>query len=819
MNFSAVQGAFVGGEISPSLWARVDQTFYQTACRQMLNFFFLPQGGASNRAGFKLICPAKYDNQPFILEAFKFSYIQAYTLEIGGGYMRFIKDGGQIVTSGVAAYNAGTSYNEGQMATSGGLTYYSRVDGNIGNTPASSPTQWHAMVNSSTPPAAIYEIPNPYSSADLPVLKFEQNKDKMWITHPLYKTRILTRSGHTAWTLKQEVYGSPINAPSSVTVTGSTTGNNFGVTSVNSDGDESDLSALTPTAAVGATLNWSAVTGASFYNVYENLYGFYQFKKQVAGLSYVIENLTPDASKGPPSHQLLFETTDNYPGLFVFHQQRGVYMRTNNKPETWFASETGVFNSFPKSSPILADEAIEYTLNANEIQEIRQAVSIGQLLAFTGSGLWKINGATNDILKANEKPLAVRQSSIGSNDLKPIVANNSVLYVDASSRAVYEVLYDFNTNYFKPNNISILAAHMFERKKIIDWCYQQNPDSIIWNVREDGVLAGLTYLKEQQVVGWHRHTTKGKFLTVAGTQASDGLTDLLAGTQRTINGTQRQFIEQLDRRDFDYPEECFFVDCGLTRDEPITVTNINNATGVVTAPAHGLADGDVIKFYQATKADEEGDPKYHEINSGRFIVDNATTDTFTLIDEDTETTTDTTEFADYLSFGVVRECTATISGLSHLNGEKVTILADGEVIDPILVSGGSITLPYKAGLVHAGLAIPTARLTPMAPEQQLPTGTLQDKTRQINSCFIRWDRTLTLRVGPNSRKMEDIAFRSEERWGEPVGLQTGFRSIPLQNSDDRNGILTVEIVDPLPCTVQAMIYRISTSGRPASASG
>ena len=58
------------------------------------------------------------------------------------------------------------------------------------------------------------------------------------------------------------------------------------------------------------------------------------------------------------------------------------------------------------------------------------------------------------------------------------------------------------------------AQNLLEAGRIVDWTYAKAPDSIVWAVRDDGVLLGLTFQAEHQIAAWHKHTTQGKFKNV-----------------------------------------------------------------------------------------------------------------------------------------------------------------------------------------------------------------------------------------------------------------------------------------------------------------
>ena len=123
--------------------------------------------------------------------------------------------------------------------------------------------------------------------------------------------------------------------------------------------------------------------------------------------------------------------------------------------------------------------------------------------------------------------------------------------------------------------MTILAEHITEGG-INGFAYQQEPDSIAWTVRNDGVLACMTYRREEQVVAWHRHIIGGAFgsgdavvesvATIPGDLDED---EVYIIVKRTIGGATKRYVERM--RNFDFGtsvSDAFFVDSGLTYKDP-----------------------------------------------------------------------------------------------------------------------------------------------------------------------------------------------------------------------------------------------------------
>ncbi len=145
---TTIINSFNTGEMSPLLNGRTDVAKYYSGCQTLENFIPLPYGGVTRRPGTKYIASAKTATGSVRLIPFEFSITQAYILEFGDEYMRVYKDGGQVQSGGAA-----------------------------------------------------YEITTPYDSTDLFELQHIQSADTMYIVHPDYAPRKLTRTGHTSWTI------------------------------------------------------------------------------------------------------------------------------------------------------------------------------------------------------------------------------------------------------------------------------------------------------------------------------------------------------------------------------------------------------------------------------------------------------------------------------------------------------------------------------------------------------------------------------------------------------------------------------------------
>ena len=142
---------FTAGELSPRLDGRTDLQKYFNGCKKLQNFITHPHGGASRRPGTIFVREVKNSAHNVRLIPFEFNVEQTYILEFGDQYFRIHKDGGTV------------------------------VDG------------------SSNP----IEVTTPYAHTDLAKIKFTQSADVMYVAHPDFAPRKITRTSHTAWTIAE----------------------------------------------------------------------------------------------------------------------------------------------------------------------------------------------------------------------------------------------------------------------------------------------------------------------------------------------------------------------------------------------------------------------------------------------------------------------------------------------------------------------------------------------------------------------------------------------------------------------------------------
>lgn len=279
-----------------------------------------------------------------------------------------------------------------------------------------------------------------------------------------------------------------------------------------------------------------------------------------------------------------------YPGTVTYYQQRLVFAGSPTYPDTIWTSKTSDYSNFGQSSPVLDDDSVVFTLASNQVNQIKGLLQLDKLLLLTGGSVWATSAGTQtDVLTPGNIGVKL-QSYTGVSDLPPLGIGGAALYIQDKAQIVRDMNYQWVNDSYTGQNLTAKGSHLIDGYTIVDWCFQQAPLNVVWMVRDDGVLLGLTYLREQEVAAWHRHDTDGLYESVCS--ISEGGEDVLyVIVKRTINGSTKRFIERFDTRVVTDITDAFFVDCGITvTNSPAsaTVAGLDHLEGMEVSI---LADG------------------------------------------------------------------------------------------------------------------------------------------------------------------------------------------------------------------------------------
>ena len=556
------------------------------------------------------------------------------------------------------------------------------------------------------------------------------------------------------------------------------------------------------------TISWTAVAGAEKYDIFKEDNGIYGFIGSSTSTEFTDDNIDPDLTDTPPQQKNPFFGANNKPSCVSYYQQRRVFGNTNNKPDTIFYTQTGNQSNFNVSSPSRDDDAITAALSALQLNEIRHFVPQSDLLCLTSGAEWKINAGSDVAFSAS----TIRQNPqtyIGSSHVPPLICGGAVLYVQDRGSMVRNLGYTLESDSYSGGDLTILSSHLFEDKTVKEWGYQQIPHSVVWVARSDGAMLTLTYNKEQEVVAWTRHDTLGNYKSVCSVPESSDVEDAVyCVVERTVNGNTVQYVERVHTRYFDDVRDAFFVDSGLSLDNPVTITGATSANPVViTAASHGFENGDEVDISDVTTGVNSAGAAtgMSQINDLRFTVANKTTNTFEL------SGINGSAYNAYTSGGEARKAVTSISGLDHLEGETLACLADGNVVAGLTVSSGAVTLSRAASRVHMGLGY-TTDLETLDLNYTTKAGTIQGRLKKVSKVILRFEDTRGGFVGPDADNLVEMKQREFELLGQPTQLITGDREVVITPDWNTGARIFIRQTDPLPLTLLAVVPDVAVGG-------
>lgn len=814
MAVSAMQASFAGGEISPNLYGRVDLERYASSLRRCRNFIVRQFGGIDNRPGFRFIGEAKFAGNICRLIPFQFSVTQTFALELGAGYMRVWSNGAQVM-------------------------------------------------NGSVP----FELALPYASSDLFTLKFTQSADVMTICHEKYPPREIRRYGNTDWrTVLVSTNDGPfqdVNIDESITVrtsgeTGTVTltassaiftaeqiGTLFFIEQLNT-GDiakwETDRAVTTgsqirySTNYYECTVAGTTGTVAPTHTEGRQLDGWYGTDNSVEWLylhsgngiaritaiggggttatATVINRLPKDliTTASYKWAKYAWNSVDGYPSTVVYFQQRLMFAASTSFPQTVWTSKSGDYKDFGTSVPTVDDDAITYTYAGRQLNKILHLIDVGSLVALTSGGEYRINGDQTGTLTPSTFNFS-SQGQNGSSDVPPIAISNVALFVQQKGGAVRDLAYSFDVDGFQGSDLTILANHLFIGHKIIDWAFAIAPFSVVWCVREDGVLLGLTYLRDQQVVAWHPHpATNGFYESVCS--ISEGNEDAVyAVVRRIINGQTKRYIERLTSRLFTDIEDAFIVDCGLTYDGRNTDSSktmtLSGGTGEWDYRTDYTLSTSASGFFSSGNVGDEVLLPYTEDDTEKvlkLIILSVTSGTVATVRANRNVPSQF-QLTATSGWSLAK---GTFTGLSHLEGQTVSILSDGNVEPQKMVVTGSVALETPGAVVHVGLPITSTVET--LDVNFAGQETILDKKKLFNKADIMVQDSRGIFAGTPGGKLYEYPQREYEFYDDPVADKTGLITVDLDAEWDKNGRLIISQSDPLPLSILSVIPKVTVGG-------
>lgn len=919
---SSIQTNFTAGELSQDLHGRIDIAKYKNGADTLENFIIQPHGGIVRRPGTRFVKEVKTSSAKTRLIPFEFSTTQAYCIEVGNLYMRFYKDQGAILETGqnITAITKASpavvtisshGYSNGDEVYITGITgmaelngkYFlvagkttntfqlTDVDGN--NINSSDFVTWSSGGTASR----VYTLTTTYTTANIPELQFAQSADVLYITHPSYTPRKLTRSAHTTWTITDVAFTDGPYLEENLTTTtltpSHTTGSSRTITASAATGinggdgfQTTDVGRLISIGHQAAA--WAADTSYAVGDVKRNSGNVYECIKAGTSASSggpsgegdeIVDNaatwkflrdggiqwgyatvtargsttevtVTVNATFGGTSAETKWRLgawsgTTGYPATVAFFEQRLFFAGSTNNPQTIWGSKSGDYENFTPGT--LDDDPVTYTLATDQVNVIRW-LSPGKVMAVgTVGGEFIISGSTTADPLTPTNVRVVREGTRGSHNHKPVRIDNVVLFIQRQQRKIREFTYVFESDAYNSPDLTILSNQV-AKGGISEIVYQQEPSTILWGVKADGQLVGMTYLRDQNVVAWHRHKLGGVSgaCTITVTDYSNIATGATLKFTKS-NGEEVTFTCQGAGSSPSPETNKFFHNESndTTADNIYTAINLhsdftvaNPAANVVTVTEttrlgvnpltvvssdttrlattdQGIALVESLSIIPSTTSGEDelwmivqrtvngSTRRYVEFMEARFDTD--------------EGKTQATAFFVDSGLSYDGSATATVSGLDHLLNDTVHFLGNGDVYSTQAVTGYSVGYSGLSSISptveKAQIGLPYySTIKTLRPEAGSDDGVAQGKMKRVFEVTIRFIQTLGAFVGPLTSELDELQFRQgSDPMDSAPPLFTGDKTIKFRGSWESEGQIVVQQKQPLPMHIAAIISRLITN--------
>jgi hypothetical protein len=823
-----VQRSFARGEVSNAFQARADLVAYSLGLKTSLNGFIRADGGWMNRAGTFISNSTKADGTarffPFIFN----SLDQNCIMEVGEYYIRFHKDGSPILIGTQAAWSNVTSYSRGDVVLYSGINYiYIFATASTNDQPDISPAFWYPMGIATDP----FELYAPWTWAQVQTLRASQKANLVLFTCDGITPYQLTCTGSTNWILAPAVFIPSISFPVNVANDSASPGTNYywGVTAVSkNDGSESILSALTGSATIGSTgtpitVTWDAHADAVGYLVYRydgNGRGLLAFTTINQFVDY---GLLHDPKEQPP--EIRPEIHPSFPVLMKISKyvKERLFLANSSQDQAGvWGSRIGSVLDFTKKSPSVDDCSLKFSLTGKD-NEVKHLLDVGGLWILTAGGEYFCRGVDGQGNITPGSPNPHRFSANGASDLEPIELTDSAIYIQAEGSRIRSLGFDSASggrDGYADEDLSTFARHLFEKKEIVAWTYQKAPHSIVYMVRNDGVVVGMTYVKKQQVIAFHRLTTDGFVEDIESIpEGNEWAVYLLV--RRTVDGATKRYVERMAERVVSDPLDSVFMDCAATYDgRNLDEDHMLEIAGGTTWVAEELMElesndpyfsvGEEGNVYQIRGIDDDGEEI--QINC---TVENYLTDFLVQIRPDRDIPVTMRNTATWEWTRAVDE----LSGLDHLEGKEVSIFADGCVVGSpnnpdytvYTVESGALSpaLDRCYGVIHVGLPY-ISDLETLALET-LNNETMANKKVNVSELTIYLENSFGIFAGSKLptgddplEHLEPLQNQDAEYSETPTEI-TGKITVPIQGQWTNDGRAALRIVDPTPATVNAIV--------------
>lgn len=798
-----VQTNFTAGEFSPRLLGRVDVAKYNNALKTMENAFVLPHGGAKRRGGMNFVAHSKVTatGSEMMPNGTFASDISGWTdKSVGTGSIAHATNLMNIVSSNASNYG----WAEEQITTVKGQRY---VLGFVIGTGAIS-----LQIGNSSGGEQVYESTEFAVGTHTMEFTAQSTDTYMGWKHTTAATHTLDTV-----TLKTGDYDKKVRVFQFEFSTTQAYILEFGNLYVRVYKDNGQIRSGGKPVEVTTPYLEADLLDLKFCQSADTLYIAHRSHapRKLTRSSHTTWTLTTISFSGAPAS--FAGSANEYPACVTFFEERLYWAGSNDNPQTIWASKSGDFENMAVGTGA-ADDAIEFALAASQVNVIQWLVgSSAGLLVGTVGGEFKLTGGSAPVTPTNVQ--VIPETRYGSNGVTPIEAGRAVLYMQRAGTKLRELAFNLDVDGLVAPDMTILSEHI-TAGGIVDMAYQKEPDTLVWLIRNDGTLVNVTYERDQNVVAWAKHPVGGYFgnATITVTDYAN----IAVGTTLTLNksdGTSVTFTSEAAGGSAPSATNGWRPnsDNNTTADNIFTAINAH-ADFTVANPAANVVTieetAHKVGYLTITSSDTTRLAVTNESNavveSVACIpsVDGLSDEVWCSVKRTINQTTK--RFIEYINpaisvdSGLVYSGSAatTFSGLEHLEGERVQIIAGSStskaVYPDATVTDGAVSITGNGRTsAYIGLGYETT-LTTLSPEFELQGG---GSTVGLKKSWNRVQVNVYETVGLTINN-QDIIFRiTSDLLDNPPPVFTGIKDITQLGWDPDDLELTIQQKQGLPMTI------------------
>lgn len=496
-------------------------------------------------------------------------------------------------------------------------------------------------------------------------------------------------------------------------------------------------------------------------------------------------------------------SSSNYPRVSTYHEGRVIYAGGSTSPSEIVGSAIDNFNDFDMVVPANDADSYRFALAGRFVEDIRAVLARQQLIVLTRTTEWVVGGSgQSEVITPNS--IAARPlSRWGCGLLPPLEANGHVWFMEAKKTTPRVILFGTEGRIEGVRDVSQEWRHLFTGHTIESWTYAEDPYSLVWAVRDDGVLLSCTFQPLENMIAWSRHEVANA--TVVAVEAvPNGLEDVVYMLVR-IGSSASLHLERLTTRVIDSVEEAVCLDHSATYDG-------RNTDDDVTVQFDSVDGG--LSIYSDVDVTIVGEDAAGENVNKRIRIwdETAGIQADALLQSHDGGGVYTAQLQSYLNrqlratpYATWAVLTNEIPGLEHIAGQAAYALADGNVVGPHKITGGAFHLLEWAAVAHAGLKY-NCDLVPMDMTQE------RGKQKVVRAVVIEARGARGGSVGPDLDNLTSLPARTVEDGYSTLELEDFERRALVKGGHDTAGAVAFRQSDPLPVAILGITREVEVGG-------